>query len=177
MSRVGKKPIEVPEKTEVAISGDVITVKGPLGELTRTLTPEVSVSLADNTVVVSQNVDTLEARALWGTYASHVSNMVRGVNTLFEKKLVLEGIGYKVEVKGETLALALGFSHPVNVPIPQGLKVAIEKNVITISGVDKALVGEFTSKVRALKKPEPYKGKGLRYAGEVIKMKQGKKSV
>lgn len=177
MSRIGKKPIEIPEKTEVSVTPNLITVKGPLGELSRTLTPEVTVEVADNTVVVKQIADTLEARALWGTYASHVNNMVRGVNTFFEKKLILEGIGYKVEVKGNNLALALGFSHPVEVPIPVGIKVAVEKNNITISGIDKAMVGEFASKVRALKKPEPYKGKGLRYADEVIKIKQGKKSV
>ena len=115
MSRVGKKPIIVPEKTEVTLSDGSITVKGPLGELSRSFTREVKLSRVDNAIVVSQNADTLVARALWGTYASHVSNMVQGVNTPFEKKLALEGIGYKVEVKGTTLALALGFSHPVAV--------------------------------------------------------------
>jgi len=177
MSRVGKKPIIVPEKTEVTLSDGSITVKGPLGELSRSFTREVKLSRVDNAIVVSQNADTLVARALWGTYASHVSNMVQGVNTPFEKKLALEGIGYKVEVKGTTLALALGFSHPVVVPIPNTIKVVVEKNIITISGIDKAAVGEFTAKIRALKKPEPYKGKGLRHVGEVIKIKQGKKSV
>jgi large subunit ribosomal protein L6 len=120
---------------------------------------------------------TLESRALWGTYGSHIANMVAGVNKPFEKKLILEGIGYKSEVKGDKIVFALGFSHPVEVLIPSGIKVTAEKNNITVSGIDKEEVGKFTANIRALKKPEPYKGKGMRYADEVVKRKQGKKSV
>lgn len=176
MSRIGKKSIVIPSKVEVSVTDGLLLVKGPAGELSRTIVPSIDISVADNTVVVTPQDDTLESRALWGTYASHIRNMIQGVEKPFEKKLILEGIGYRVEVKGDTVAFALGFSHPVNITIPKGLKVAVEKNNITISGISKDDVGEFTARLRDLKKPEPYKGKGLRYDGEVIKMKQGKKS-
>src|SRR3989344_1650313 len=120
---------------------------------------------------------TKESMALWGTYVSHISNMIKGVNKQFVKKLVVEGIGFKVDLKGEKLVFALGFSHPVEVSVHQGISASVEKNVITISGVSKELVGEFTARLRDLKKPEPYKGKGVRYEEEVVKIKQGKKSV
>jgi large subunit ribosomal protein L6 len=177
MSRIGKKGIAIPPKTEVTLQGSMVKVKGPLGELSLEVDPILSLSVADNMVSIVPKETTLESSALWGTYASHLVNMVAGVNTLFVKKLVLEGIGFKVEVKGDKVVFALGFSHPVEVPIPDGIKVLVEKNVISISGIDKESVGGFTSRIRALKKPEPYKGKGLRYEGEVIKIKQGKKSV
>lgn len=176
MSRLGKKEIVIPAQTEVSISGEYLVVKGPLGELSRPLRSEVMIENKDGKVTLKPMVETLEANALWGTYASHVLNMIEGVNKVFQKKLILEGIGFKSEVKGETIVFALGFSHPVVVPIPKGLKVSAEKNVITISGIDKDAVGEFTGKLRDLKKPEPYKGKGFRYDDEVIKRKQGKKS-
>ncbi len=177
MSRIGKKVITVLPKTEVSMSGSVLTVKGPLGTLTKNFNPEIVVSVTPTEVTLLPKEITLESKALWGTYASHVKNMIAGVNTPYSKKLILEGIGYKSDVKGVNLVLALGFSHPVNVPIPEGLKVTAEKNIITISGMDKELVGEFAAKIRALKKPEPYKGKGMRYEKEVIKRKQGKKTV
>jgi large subunit ribosomal protein L6 len=177
MSRIGKKEISIPANTTVVFANGVLSVKGPLGELTRQVRKEVAVESKDGKVTLKPTVETLESEALWGTYASHVMNMISGVNKVFEKKLVLEGIGYRVEVKGDKVVLALGFSHPVSVSIPQGIKVAVEKNTITVSGIDKDKVGEFTAHLRALKKPEPYKGKGMRYEGEVIKIKQGKKSV
>jgi len=177
MSRIGKKGITIPPKTEVSLQGDMLKVKGPLGELSLEVDPGLSLTIADNAVTILPKEKTLEQNALWGTYTSHVVNMVQGVNTPFVKKLVLEGIGYKVELKGTNLVFALGFSHPVEIPVPLGIEVKIEKNVISISGIDKAAVGGFTARLRDLKKPEPYKGKGLRYQGEVIKIKQGKKSV
>jgi len=177
MSRIGKKIITLPEKTEINISGGSVSVKGPLGVLTRPLHPVIEVKISGNEVSVHPKKMTLESRALWGTYASHLTNMVSGVNKPFEKKLILEGIGFKSEVKDEKILLALGFSHPVIVLIPGGLKVTAEKNVITISGSDKEEVGQFASKLRLLKKPEPYKGKGMRYSDEIIKRKQGKKLV
>ncbi len=189
MSRIGKKVITLPEKTEIKVSDDNISVKGPLGELSRRTHPSIEVRVAGAEVTVHPRVETLESRALWGTYAAHISNMVDGVNKAFEKKLILEGIGYKSEVKaarpnesghsggGDTIVLALGFSHPVEVKIPTGLKVTAEKNNILITGSDKELVGQFAAKLRSLKKPEPYKGKGMRYDTEVIRRKQGKKSV
>jgi large subunit ribosomal protein L6 len=176
MSRIGKKPIAVPEKTEVIFSGNSIVVKGPQGELSRTVHPLIDVSIADGVVTVSPKKETLEAQALWGTFASHITNMVNGVNKPFEKKLILEGIGFKSEVKGDKIVFALGFSHPVEVSIPATLKVTAEKNNITIAGADKEEVGSFAAKLRSLKKPEPYKGKGMRYSDEVIRRKQGKKS-
>jgi len=176
MSRIGKQIITLPEKTDITVENGLVTVKGPGGELTKIINPMIEVKVADREVTLIPKRETIESRALWGTYASHIKNMVNGVNTPFQKKLILEGIGFKSEVKGDTIALALGFSHPVNVPIPSGIKVTAEKNVITISGINKEQVGEFAAKLRDLKKPEPYKGKGMRYENEVIKRKQGKKS-
>jgi large subunit ribosomal protein L6 len=176
MSRIGKKIITLPEKTELKISGDSVMVKGPLGELSRELHPVIEVKIEGNEVTLVPKKMTLESRALWGTYASHITNMVNGVNKPFEKKLILEGIGYKSEVRGDKMVMALGFSHPVEVSIPSGLKVTAEKNNITISGSNKETVGQFAAELRALKKPEPYKGKGMRYHDEVIRRKQGKKS-
>jgi len=177
MSRIGKKVIILPTNTEVNVSGNDLSVTGPLGKLSRTLHPVIEVKISGNEVTVHPKKMTLESRALWGTYASHITNMVSGVNKLFEKQLILEGIGFKSEVKGSKIVLALGFSHSVEVSIPEGLKVTAEKNVITVSGPDKEAVGQFASKLRALKKPEPYKGKGMRYSDEIIKRKQGKKLV
>jgi large subunit ribosomal protein L6 len=177
MSRIGKKVIVIPSKTEVTLQDGVVTVKGPLGQLSRPLPTNLSLTVADNTITIAPQGNNPEISALWGTFASHITNMVAGVGTAFSKKLFLEGIGYKVDVKGNDIVMALGFSHPVTVAIPEGLKVIIEKNGITISGIDKEKVGSFTARIRDLKKPEPYKGKGLRYDGEVIKIKQGKKSV
>ncbi|MBX4200457.1 50S ribosomal protein L6 [Candidatus Parcubacteria bacterium] len=176
MSRIGKQVISIPEKTEVKFSGNSVVVKGPLGEISRHVEPIIQVSIVGNEVKLLPKRETLESKALWGTYAAHIKNMVSGVNKPFEKKLILEGIGYKSEVRGDKIVFALGFSHPVEVSIPTGLKVTAEKNNITVSGIDKELVGEFTAKLRALKKPEPYKGKGMRYADEVIRRKQGKKA-
>jgi large subunit ribosomal protein L6 len=176
MSRIGKRVITIPEKTEISLSGNSVVVKGPLGELSRVVNPIIEVKINGNEVTLEPKRMTLESRALWGTYGSHIANMVAGVNKPFEKKLILEGIGYKSEVKGDKIVFALGFSHPVEIMIPASLKVTAEKNNITISGIDKEEVGGFAAKIRSLKKPEPYKGKGMRYAGETIKRKQGKKS-
>lgn len=177
MSRIGKKIIELPEKTEIAVNNGSISVKGPLGELNRPLHPFIEVKIEGRKVTVHPKKITPESKALWGTFASHITNMISGVNKLFEKRLILEGIGFKSEVNGEVITLALGFSHPVVVNIPDGLKVTAEKNLITISGMNKEDVGQFTAKLRALKKPEPYKGKGMRYDDEIIRRKQGKKSI
>ncbi|HEY4487788.1 MAG TPA: 50S ribosomal protein L6, partial [Candidatus Paceibacterota bacterium] len=134
------------------------------------------IKVENNTVVVEPAGRSRLAGALWGTYASHVRNMIQGVNQPFVKKLQVEGIGYRAEMAGKQVKLQVGFSHPVLVTIPDSLTVAIEKNIITITGPDKEKVGQFAADVRAIKKPEPYKGKGIRYEGEVIRMKQGKKA-
>ena len=176
MSRIGKQELAIPTGTEVKLHEGTLTVKGPKGTLTRTFREEVAITVGAGTVTFKPSIEGGFAYALWGTYASHVKNMIAGVNTPYQKKLILEGVGFKSEVKGKNLDLALGFSHPVSVPIPEGLTVTAEKNNITITGIDKELVGQFSAMVRALKKPEPYKGKGFRYDGEVIRRKQGKKT-
>ncbi len=176
MSRIGKKIIKIPAGVEVVLNDMNFSVKGPQGSINRNFKKSVSIKIEGDTITLTPVKETIENRALWGTYSSHISNMVNGVTTPFSKKLILEGIGFKSEVKGSNLVMALGFSHPVNVPIPEGLKVTAEKNVITVSGIDKDNVGQFAASLRAMKKPEPYKGKGMRYEGEVIKRKQGKKT-
>jgi len=177
MSRIGKKGITIPEKTEVNFASGTVTVKGPKGTLTRDFRPEINIVVEGSLVSLIPRKENKESRALWGTYASHIKNMVAGVNTPFEKKLVLDGVGYKSSVSGTRLVLALGFSHPVELEIPAGLEVKAEKNALTFTGIDKELVGFFAAKVRALKKPEPYKGKGFHYHDEIVRRKQGKKSV
>ena len=177
MSRLGKKPLTIPEKTEVSVKDFIVTVKGPLGETKRTFKPKISIKVENGLVVLSPNDPTNETNALWGTYASHIKNMINGVNKLFEKKLVIEGIGFKSEVKGQEIVFNLGFSHQIKLPVPQGLKVTSEKGVMTITGIDLEAVGQFAAKIRDLKRPEPYKGKGIRYDDEVIRRKQGKKAV
>ena len=177
MSRIAKQPINIPEKTDITFVDGIFTVKGPHGTLARPFKPDVIVKLDGGVVILMPKDDTsIFSRALWGTYASHVKNMIAGVNTPYVKKLILEGVGFKSEVKGKDLVLALGFSHGVNVAIPADLTVTAEKNTITVTGIDKESVGQFTAKVRAMKKPEPYKGKGFRYSDEVIRRKQGKKA-
>ena len=177
MSRIAKQPIPIPAGTEVTLAAGVLTVKGPKGTLTREVKPDVVILIEAGHVTLMPKDDTsIFSRALWGTYASHVKNMLAGVTTPYVKKLILEGVGFKSEVKGTDLNLALGFSHGVVVPVPTGLTVTAEKNVITITGIDKEMVGQFAAKVRAMKKPEPYKGKGFRYDTETIRRKQGKKA-
>jgi len=166
----------IPAGTDVSVGPDGFSVKGKGGTLTRTLHPSIELKVEGGAVAVSPRVSTRLARALWGTYAAHVKNMIQGVNQPFVKKLQVEGIGYKAELSGRQIKFALGFSHPVLVVVPEGLTVAVEKNLISISGADKDMVGQFAANVRSLKKPEPYKGKGIRYDDEVIRRKQGKKA-
>ena len=176
MSRLAKNPIEIPAGVTVTVSGDTVVVKGAKGELSKTFRKEVSVEVKDNTIILTTNGNNVFIRSLWGTIGSHLRNMMDGVMKNYEKKLILEGVGYKSAVSGSSLDLALGFSHPVKIPIPAGLTVTAEKNIISISGIDKELVGQFAAYVRSLKKPEPYKGKGFHYDTEVVRRKQGKKS-
>lgn len=177
MSRIGKLILNIPAGVTANIEGSVFSIKGPKGELTRDfLTKTIVVKIDGENISFDKKVETLESKSMWGTVASHVRNMITGVTEGFTKKLILEGVGFKSEVKDGFLNLALGFSHPVKMEIPKELTVTAEKNNITITGIDKELVGSFTAKVRSMKKPEPYKGKGLRYDGEVIRRKQGKKS-
>lgn len=176
MSRLAKKPVTILPKTEVTFSGGVLTVKGPLGTLTKVMRPMVNIVIENGTIQFSPANTSIAAKALVGTYVSHLKNMMAGVNQVYEKKLIVEGIGFKADVKGKDLAMALGFSHPVIMPIPEGLTVKSEKNTVSISGIDLEKVGQFAADIRAKKKPEPYLGKGIRYSDEVIRRKQGKKA-
>ena len=184
MSRIGKKPIIIPEKTTFTIDGGaksvsdvVVTVAGPLGTFSRKFRKEVAITMEGNEVHLKPVKETLFTNALWGTYASHISNMVEGVNSAFEKRLVIEGVGFRASIQGDTLTLNVGFSHPVEIKIPKDIKAEVIKNVIVVNGINKEIVGRFAALVRSIKKPEPYKGKGIHYEGEIIRRKQGKKAV
>ena len=177
MSRIGKKGIVAGDNIEIKLVDKLFSVKGPKGNLERNFPGDISITIDGKNISLALNKKNKQTEALWGTYASHIKNMLKGVTEGFEKKLILEGVGYKSQVNGDKLVLALGFSHPVEVIIPQGLSVKAEKNQLTISGFDKELVGSFAAKIRALKKPEPYKGKGFHYHDEVVRRKLGKKSV
>jgi len=176
MSRLAKRPIVIPAKTEINVSGSTLTVKGPKGTLVKPMNRLAQIEVTPEGVQVSTKSQSIEGRAIVGTYASHVRNMIEGVNNGFTKKLLIEGVGFKWDVAGKTLNLSLGFSHPVKMVIPDGLTVTADKGALTIAGFDKELVGQFAANVRAQKEPEPYKGKGIRYDDEVIRRKQGKKA-
>jgi large subunit ribosomal protein L6 len=176
MSRIGKKGIVIPAKTTVTVDGGIISVKGPLGELSKNFKKNIVISVADNMVESKPAKDTLENKALWGTYASHIKNMIEGVNSGYTKKLIVEGVGYKADVTPSEITFKVGFSHPVKVSIPKEIKVTSDKGILIITGIDKELVSSFASGLRAIKKPEPYKGKGIRYEDEVIRRKEGKKT-
>lgn len=176
MSRIGKKEIVIPAKTEVINNDGIVIVKGPLGELKRNFGKEITISIADGKINLKPVKESLENNALWGSVASHITNMISGVNKAFEEKMVIEGIGYKGDVSGKELVLKVGFSHPVKKNIPDGLKVSSDKGVISISGIDKETVTRFAADLRAIKKPEPYKGKGIRYEKEIVRRKEGKKT-
>lgn len=177
MSRIGKQEIIIPAGVEVTKNGNTFVVKGPKGTISKDFRDDITITIADKMITLNVKRNDKFSKSLWGTYASHLKNMIAGVQTPYQKKLILEGVGFKSEVKGKEIHFALGFSHPVIVKIPEGLTVTAEKNIITVSGIDKEMVGSFTASVRALKKSEPYKGKGMRYDDEVIRRKQGKKTV
>ncbi len=177
MSRLGKQPVQIPAGVEVTFVDTVLKVKGPKGELVRSITGDISVSIEGGVVTFAKTKDTKASRALWGTCAAHLLNMITGVTTGFTKILEIEGVGYKAEVQGNKIKLMLGFSHPVELLAPAGVQMLVEKGVITITGVDKEVVGQFAADIRSKKKPEPYKGKGIHYRGEYIIRKQGKKGV
>ncbi len=177
MSRIGKKLIVIPDEVEVKITGTKISVKGPKGSLDFEFHPSMQVETAEKEIKVSVKEETKKTKALWGLTRMLISNMIEGVMKGFEKQLELQGVGYRMALAGKKLNMALGFSHPVEVEIPEGLEAKIEKSILTVSGIDKQKVGQFAATVRALKKAEPYKGKGLRYVGEIVRRKAGKKAV
>lgn len=177
MSRLAKNPIEIPSGVTITTSDGVITVKGSKGELKKPyLSDIVTINTSDKEVVLTIKRNDKFSRSLWGTYASHIRNMITGVIEGYQKKLIVEGVGFKSNIQGKNLVMSLGFSHDVIVEIPEDLQVTAEKNVITIIGNDKERVGWFAGLIRSKKKPEPYKGKGIRYEGEHIIRKQGKKT-
>ncbi len=176
MSRIGKKIIAIPEKTEVTVAGSKVTVKGPHGELSREFPALIAIKKEGTTITLEPTKETKDSSPLWGTASSHIQNMIEGVNKPYQKKLVIEGIGFKSDVKPEDITLSLGFSHTIKVKIPKTIKVVSEKGVLVITGIDKEAVGSFAAGIRSLKKPEPYKGKGIHYIDEVVRRKQGKKT-
>lgn len=177
MSRLGKKPIPIPEDVSVSMSDGVLTVEGPNGTLERDISEAVKVSVSDDEVVVKPDGDSTFARSMWGTTASHIMNMLYGVQKNFEKKLTFSGIGYRAKVSGDTLTLEMGYSHDVNLDIPEDLEVSVEKETITVGGPNKESVGQFAATIRSVRTPEPYKGSGIKYDDEVIRRKEGKKAV
>jgi len=176
MSKIGKKIIEIPKGVEVKIDADSVWAKGPKGELKKTFHDSVSISVEGNNIIVKNKKTDSPDTALWGLVRSLLANMIKGVNEGFEKNLEFEGIGYKASVKGDNLELNLGYSHPIFIKAPAGIEFKVDKNVIKISGIDKELIGHVAAEIKSKRLPEPYKGKGIRYAGEVIRRKAGKKA-
>jgi len=175
MSKIGKKPIEIPENVEVEIKEQRVLIKGPKGELSFEVRPEIKTQLKDKKIFVLVKRQTKKSKAFWGLTRAILANMVNGVVSGYEKKLEIHGLGYKAKMEGEELVLSAGFTHTVEIKPPEGIKISVEKNIITVSGIDKNLVGLIAAKIRKVRPAEPYKGKGLRYYGETIRRKAGKK--
>jgi len=177
MSRVGKYPVKVPQGVSVTVAGDTFTAKGKLGEMSYRLTPEwVDVAVDDGAITVTPKTEHKRARMMWGTTRAQIQNVVTGVSEGFTKKLEIVGVGYRAQMQGKTLQLSLGYSHDIPFAVPEGIEIKTpQPTQIEISGMDKRLVGEVASKIRQYRLPEPYKGKGVRYAGEQILRKEGKK--
>lgn len=176
MSRIGKKPIVIPEGVAATVDKNLVTIKGAKGTLTFEHKFDVSVKVVENNIIVEKEGKGKDAPAIWGTTARVIENMVEGVVNGFKKQIELNGVGFRMSVAGKKINLALGFSHPVVVDVPQDLEVTIEGNIMTVSGIDKHKVGQFSANIRALKPVEPYKGKGFKYVGEYVRRKEGKKS-
>ncbi len=176
MSRIGKRPIAIPSGVTVTITGQTVAVKGPKGQLSWTVAEEVVVKQEGSDLLLTPRDDTTRARAMWGLSRTLVDNMVEGVTKGYEATLELVGVGYRAAMKGQALSMQLGFSHDVDIPAPDGIAFAVPRPVeIKISGIDKQLVGETAARIRRMRPPEPYKGKGVRYAGEKVRRKEGKK--
>lgn len=175
MSRIGKRPISIPDKVTITIEGQQVTVKGPKGELSRELPPEVAVEQQDGTVLVNRRDDSRPARQRHGLCRTLVANMVEGVSQGFQRRLEIQGVGYRAQVQGRNLVLNVGYSNPVTIEPPEGVQVAVEANTnVIVSGINKEIVGNTAARIRSVRPPEPYKGKGIRYAGEFVRRKVGK---
>jgi len=188
MSRIGKKPIEIPKGVEIKIEENLVKIKGPKGEISQKIRPEIKIEIKEGKVFVLPKDEILakkkivarkskKSKAFWGLTRSLLANDIKGVVEGYEKKLQIEGLGYKAEKEGENLVLRVGFSHSVKVQPPFGIEFSVDKNIITVSGISKELVGQTAAEIRKIRPPEPYKGKGIRYVGEVVKLKPGKKVV
>lgn len=181
VSRIGKKKIIIKEGVDINLTDNIITVKGEKGELSYAIRDEIDVIIKDKNIIVSikDNIKDLRinANAFWGLTRTLIFNMIEGVTVGYEKKLELRGVGYKVFLDGKQLKIEAGYSHPVFVPETKGISFKIEKNIITVSGINKELVGQVSANIRKIRKPEPYKGKGIRYVDEIVKLKQGKKTI
>ena len=175
MSRIGKKPIEIPSDVEVKINNEVVSAKGPKGELSLKFHPDVVVEKKENEIIVSiKDENNVDQRALWGLFSRLINNMIIGVKKGYEKKMEVVGVGFRVALQGNKLVLNLGLSHQVEFVLPAGIKAELDKNVVILSGIDKQLVGETAARLRRIRKPDVYKGKGIKYVDEVIKKKPGK---
>ncbi len=175
MSRIGKKPILIPENLEVKIEGQKVIIKGPKGELQKEIRPEIKVEIREGQIFVLPQRETKQTKAFWGLTRALLANAIEGVSSGFEKKLQIEGIGFRANLEEDVLVLKVGFTNSIKLKAPEGVKFSVEKNIISVSGVDKELVGKTAAKIRKVRPPEPYKGKGIRYLGEVIRKKVGKK--
>lgn len=176
MSRIGKQPVAIPAGVAVKVEKSKVTVSGKLGELSYVVLPDVEVKVEGNEIVVTPARQGKTTSAVWGLTRALLANMVKGVSEGFKKQLEIEGVGYRASVSGNKLVLNVGFSHPVEIEAPKGIEFVVEKNVITVSGFNKELVGQMAADIRAVRKPEPYKGKGIHYMGEVIRRKAGKRA-
>ena len=176
MSRIGKKPVVIPQGVSVTCEKNLVTVAGPKGVLTFVHHVDVSLKFGENEFTVEKESKAKHVPAIWGTTARVIENMIEGTVNGFKKQLELNGVGFRMAVAGKTITMALGFSHPVVVEVPENLDVLIEGNTMTVSGIDKHIVGQFSANIRALKPVEPYKGKGFKYVGEHVRRKEGKKS-
>ena len=177
MSKIGKKPIQIPSGVDVKVDGSLLSVKGPKGELKRELPAGLQAKVENSQFTLRPNSVTRESKTLWGLGSSMAKNMIKGVSDGFEKVLEFQGVGYKAAVKGNGLEMGLGFSHPVSFTAPEGITFKVDKNSITVQGIDKELVGKVAAEIRSFREPEPYKGSGIKYRGEVIVRKAGKKAV
>jgi large subunit ribosomal protein L6 len=177
MSRIGKKPIEIPDGVTVSVGPDRVTVNGPKGELSQAVNPAMKIDQTNGTLTVERPTNRGEHRALHGLTRSLIANMVEGVTKGFEKRLEIQGVGYRARLQGKALELALGYSHPVSVPAPEGIEFEVpQPTEVVVRGIDKQLVGEIAARIRKQRPPEPYKGKGIRYAGEHVRRKVGKRA-
>jgi len=174
MSRIGKMPIPISKEISVGLQGEILTVKGPKGQLQRKINPIVEIGVEDEVIILSVKEKTRDSNALHGLHRALVANMVKGVSEGFQRELEIVGVGYRADISGRKATFHLGYSHPVDYDLPEGIDAKVEKTKITLSGIDKELIGMTAAKIRSFRKPEPYKGKGIRYADEKIRRKAGK---